>query len=85
MLQRLALYVTLGLVLSALGQSWDTWGFWCVLGLFWASEHVTRREAREWAQAEGVIKYINMSEEEQLKLRRLLAAAEQELKDKSND
>ena len=44
MLARLALYSTLGYVLFALEQSWDSWGFWCVLGLFWAAEHLTRSE-----------------------------------------
>lgn len=44
MLQRLALYSTLGWLMLALGQQWDSWGFWCILGLFWASEHLTRME-----------------------------------------
>jgi hypothetical protein len=47
LVQRLALYSTLGWLLLAIGQTWDTWGFWCVLGLFWASEHVTRIEVIE--------------------------------------
>lgn len=47
LVQRLALYSTLAWLLLALGQTWDTWGFWSVLGLFWASEHVTRMEVIE--------------------------------------
>ena len=47
MLQRLALYATLGFLLDALGVNVDQWGFWCVLALFIASEHMTRRELIE--------------------------------------
>ena len=42
MLTRLALYCTLGLFLNAIGQDVTTAGFWCVVGLFWAAEHLTR-------------------------------------------
>jgi hypothetical protein len=47
MIQRIALYTALGLVLSALGADFTHWGFWCVVGLFWASETLTRREGYE--------------------------------------
>lgn len=52
MLQRIALYATLGYALDALGHSWDTWGFWAILGLFWASEHLARMEVVEQLQQE---------------------------------
>ena len=52
MLLRLSLYSTLGLVLAALGQTWDTSGFWCVVGLFWASEHLARIQLLEQIQRE---------------------------------
>jgi hypothetical protein len=47
MLQRLALYAALGYTLDVLGAGLDHWGFWCVLALFIASEHMTRRELIE--------------------------------------
>jgi hypothetical protein len=47
MLQRLALYSALGLVLDALDQSIATAGFWCIVALFIASEWMTRREVWE--------------------------------------
>lgn len=47
MLQRIALYTALGLVLSALGADFTHWGFWSVIALFWASETLTRREGYE--------------------------------------
>ncbi len=52
MIQRIALYVTLGLVLDALGQSISSVGFWLIAALFWASEHMTRIELIEQLQAE---------------------------------
>jgi hypothetical protein len=50
MLQRIVLYSTLGAVLYALDHSWDTWGFWAILALFWAAETLTRRELWEQIQ-----------------------------------
>ena len=47
MIQRIALYATLGFLLDALGVGYDHWGFWCVVGLYWAAEHLTRRELIE--------------------------------------
>ena len=45
MLQRFALYVTLGAVLDmGLGCQVLDWQFWAVVALFWCAEHVTRRE-----------------------------------------
>ena len=47
LMQRLAIYATLGLLLSTLGYYWDSWQFWCVLGLFICSDHLARREGYE--------------------------------------
>jgi hypothetical protein len=47
MIQRIVLYAVLGYTLDTLGTGFDHWGFWCILGLFWASEHMTRRELIE--------------------------------------
>ena len=47
MLQRIVLYATLGYLLDALAIGFTHWGFWCVLALFWATEHMTRRELIE--------------------------------------
>ena len=50
MIQRIALYATLGYLLDALGQGANTLGFWCVLGLFFASETLTRVETLHQVQ-----------------------------------
>ncbi len=55
MLQRLALYTTLGLVLDAVELTLTDWGFWCILALFIASEWLTRREIIEQVNAELAI------------------------------
>ena len=49
---RIALYAVLGYTLEALGSTWDSWGFWCVLGLFIANEHLTRTHLIEQLQEE---------------------------------
>ena len=52
MIERIALYITLGLTLHALGQAADTIGFWTVLVLFWALEIHTRYDLIEQLQQE---------------------------------
>ena len=47
MLQRIALYAVLGMVLDAAQISITHWAFWCILALFIASEWMTRREVLE--------------------------------------
>ena len=47
MITRIVLYATLGCLLDALGQSADSWGFWCVLALFVCSDSLARRQGYE--------------------------------------
>ena len=47
MLQRIALYAVLGMVLDAAQISITHWAFWCILALFIASEWMTKRETLE--------------------------------------
>jgi hypothetical protein len=49
----LILYGTLGLLLSAVGFKYDSWQFWCFLGLFWSVRHTARFEGR--AEAAEII------------------------------
>ena len=46
-MQRIALYATLGTLLDVLGHTWDSWQFWCILGLFFAADILSRREGYE--------------------------------------
>ena len=54
-LERLALYGTLGLVLDAQGTHWTDPLYWCVLALVWTAEHMAHAEgysnATDLAQA----------------------------------
>ena len=87
MIQRLALYATLGFLMDALGQTWEHWGFWCVLALFWAVDTLSRNEgfddAMELNQA-LLIKSRDMLAEAQQRLEQA-DKLEQDKKDSAND
>ncbi len=76
MLQGLALWITFGLLLTAVGWTWDSWQFWSFLALFWAVERLGRIQGT----VEGIINYIDMSEHDQQRIRRLLKDARSETK-----
>jgi hypothetical protein len=78
-LQRLALYATLGLLLSVMGFDAFGWQFWAVAAMFWASELLTRRETKDWAMAEGITAYLNMTPEEQNDIKKIHQQATREL------
>lgn len=71
MLQRLALYTTLGLLLSTMEFSVATWQFWSVVALFWASESLTRRETTEFVAVKAITEFLNLSTHEQNKIKEL--------------
>jgi hypothetical protein len=52
MIQRISLYIVLGLVLNAVAVLPDSVGFWSIVALFWASEHMTRTELIEQLEQE---------------------------------
>jgi hypothetical protein len=78
MLQRIALYATLGTLLGHLGHVWDTWAFWCILALYWCSEAITRREGFELGVAQGMNAYSQATPEQR-------AAIDKIIKDNNND
>jgi hypothetical protein len=69
MLQRIILYIALGLVISTLDTTVFDWEFWAILALFWSAERLTRLEAQEEAMARGVQIYLSSSAEQQKNLR----------------
>ncbi len=71
MWQALALWGTMGLLLNAVGFTIDGWQFWCFLGLFWCVERVGRVSGA----AEGIIKYLAMTEQEQARIRKMVKEA----------
>ena len=48
MIERLAIWLALGLTLSALGQTVSDWGFWCVIGLTWTATYLARQEGEQY-------------------------------------
>jgi hypothetical protein len=78
MLQRLALYTALGLTLSAVEADFTHWAFWCTVGLFWASETLTRREGFEVGVTQGMTVYSQATDEQR-------AAIDKIIKDTAND
>ena len=73
-MQSLAIWAAFGLLLSALEWGIDTWAWWCMVALFWAVSRVSQETGR----VEGMIAFIEMSEQEQNKLRRLLQEAKED-------
>lgn len=69
--QRIALYFTLGMLLTLLDITVFVWHFWAIMALFWCSEHLTRRETKETAMAEGISRFLNMSTSEQNEIKRI--------------
>jgi hypothetical protein len=71
MLQGLILWATVGLLLGAVGYTVDTWQFWCFLATYWAVERIGRVQGA----AQGIIRYLEMSQQEQDRIRKLVKEA----------
>jgi hypothetical protein len=70
--ERLAVYATLGLLLDALGQNWESWGFWCMLALFVLSDHLARKDGYESGVAAGITVYSSATEEQRTQLDKIV-------------
>lgn len=76
MLTELVLWSTVGSLLVAVGYSADTWQFWCFLGTYWCVGQLARMRGK----VQGIIDYINMTEQEQHRLKRALKEAQEDSK-----
>jgi hypothetical protein len=63
-LQRLAIALTLGLALVAMGHNIDSWEFWTVLAMLWTSNYLTYRDGVESGVATAVEMWVDMTEEQ---------------------
>lgn len=63
-LQRIAIATTLGLALVAMGHSIDSWEFWCVLALLWASNFLSYRDGVETGVSQAVEMWVDMTDEQ---------------------
>lgn len=76
MLLELVLWGTVGALLNAVGYSFDSWQFWCFLGTYWAVSVLSRQRGK----IEGMIDYLEMSEQDQNRIKRALKEAKDEVK-----
>ena len=81
MIERIALYATLGLVLQQLDQSATQWGFWAVLGLFVAYGWLNTQEGVEQGVAAGLSVWADLSDEQRKELLELVKTVEREHND----
>lgn len=65
MLLPIVLWVTIVILLQAVGYPLSSWQFWCFLGTYWAMNQVGAFQGK----VEGIIDFLNMSEEDQNKLK----------------
>ena len=82
LVQRLALYATLGLVLNSLDLNYEQVGFWCIVALYLANEHVQRRQGFELGMATGIEMMTDMTDEQRNEVMALIKQAQ---KDDLND
>jgi hypothetical protein len=52
MIVQLALYWTLGIILSYVGFTPNTEFFWCIIALFWASQRIIKNEYQDQRKIE---------------------------------
>ncbi len=69
---RLVLYATLGMLCSALGHQWDSWEFWCLLGLFWAADRLSESAGKQQGYIEGIWAYMNMDDANRKRIEQLV-------------
>jgi hypothetical protein len=69
--QRIAVYFSLGMVLSTVEVTVFVWQFWCILALFWVVEFMVRKGTEEQAMAEGITRYLNMNSVDQERIKKI--------------
>ena len=70
----LALWITIGLLLTVVGYTINDWQWWCLLGTYWAVNSLSRARGR----VEGMIDYIDMTKQEQQRVRDAVREAREE-------
>ena len=78
LVQRIALYTTLGLVLMSVDLSYEQVGFWCIVALYLANEHVTGRQCFERGVATGIEMMTDMTEQQRAEVMALVKEAQKD-------
>jgi hypothetical protein len=81
MIQRLALYLALGLVLTLSNVTLTNWEFWAVLALFWASERMAKAQQHEQSYVEGILMFIDLDTQQQQDLVKTIRQVENKYND----
>jgi hypothetical protein len=81
MIERIALYATLGLVLQQLDQGATQWGFWAVLGLFVVNGWLNTQEGVEQGVSRGLSIWVDLTDEQRTELIELVKTVEREHND----
>ena len=63
-LQRIAIALTLGLALVAMGHNIDSWEFWTVLVMLWVSNFLSYKDGGESGVSTAVEMWVDMTEEQ---------------------
>ena len=77
-LQRIAVYAALGLTLSAVDITYDTWALWCILALFWVSNYLVHKDAFEVGLSSGIEMMVDMNEQQRAEVIALVKEAQKE-------
>ena len=73
MLIDIALWATIGALLSVIGFQWDTWQFWCLIGTYWAVNTLSK----QYGKIEGIIDYLEMTNADQELIKKTLEQAKE--------
>ena len=63
-LQRIAIAVTLGIALYAMGHNVDTWEFWAIIALLWTSNFLHYQDGVETGVSTAMEMWVDMTEQQ---------------------
>jgi hypothetical protein len=63
-LQRIAIAITLGLALVAMGHYIDTWEFWAIIALLWTSNFLHYQDGVETGVSTAMEMWVDMTDEQ---------------------
>jgi len=77
-LQRIAIAVTLGIALYAMGHNVDTWEFWAIIALLWTSNFLHYQDGVETGVSTAMEMWVDMTEEQRKDMIELVVKVRQE-------
>ncbi|NDH86662.1 hypothetical protein EBY67_06385 [bacterium] len=67
-LQRIAIAVTLGIALYAMGHNIDTWEFWAIIALLWTSNFLHYQDGVETGVSTAMEMWVDMTEQQRTEM-----------------